>query len=545
MKIKIRESKKLRYLVIFSGLFLLSILSILIFTSCGVNNPFLTHTTNNNSSHKICYVPLDTRPITNDYPVKLANTYGVNVVYPDISLMTWFNDTGDPSTIREWLSKHHDGCDAIVVSAEQLVHGGLIQMRKANVDDGSREAMTSLLRSIKEDHPDIKIYLSNVLMRTSNTVLDDESKVWWEKINEFSSQYYKAYTLEDPAAIATCKQLYAEIPEDVMQTFLEARKTNHKVNRDCIELAKEDVVENLFVYQEDCHTLGIQTVEQIELKDLIEQYRINDKIMMANGTDESGSELMMLAARELDECEDLGVEVMWLYDNKDFTAKYEDRPFKQNLESHMTAMKMKHSTNSDDVLLILPPKANQADASSLSSSDGHIYYSEADLNEITNKILDLENNGKHCYLLDLDYCNGGSIYLLKFLGRIGAVNNLYGYSGWNTACNSLGTLLAQINASHGKEEQSVNSIGNKKLTQERILDDVVYQSHVRDELKTDLTALGENVFNISNVENAQKILEQKFANNSNYISQIFGESVPKYVAKFRWPRTFEIEVAVN
>ena len=50
-----------------------------------------------------------------------------------------------------------------------------------------------------------------------------------------------------------------------------------------------------------------------------------------------------------------------------------------------------------------------------------------------NQIAELTGQGRLCYLLDLDFANGGNVMLLDLLGQSMPISRLGGYAAWNTA----------------------------------------------------------------------------------------------------------------
>jgi hypothetical protein len=141
--------------------------------------------------------------------------------------------------------------------------------------------------------------------------------------------------------------------------------------------------------------------------------------------------------------------------------------------------------------------------------------------------------------LDLDFANGGNTALLDTLGQCMPISQLWGYAAWNTASNSLGTLLAQILASRH------NTAANQAFTAERILDDGIYQTLVRPEVTKQLQEAGEDIYQIIDTYSAEQALEESFSNQQSLLERIFGNNVPEFTAKLRWNRLFEAAVFVN
>lgn len=206
---------------------------------------------------KIAFLPLDTRPCTYDFPVQLSKQTPAEIVLPPKDLLCSYDSAANTLAVSAWLEEASESCQAVVVSIEQLLHGGLVQSRSSRMSAEEQLTRLEVLKRIKDKNPDIRIYVSNVLMRTSVSMLGADSVIWWEKVNLYSKLRYRALALEDHEAQQQCSLLESEIPVPVLQTYLTARLSNHETNRQCIRLAAEGIIDKLLILQEDCGPEGI------------------------------------------------------------------------------------------------------------------------------------------------------------------------------------------------------------------------------------------------------------------------------------------------
>ena len=320
----------------------------------------------------------------------------------------------------------------------------------------------------------------------------------------------------------------------MLNTFLNARKFGHETNLGCIQLVKDGIIDQLIICQEDSAPEGIQRFEQEKLSAIIRENELNNKIFMANGASESGAELVMRALCS----EGSNAEVVWLGENIGFSAMYEDRPFIENLNAHMSALNIKEIQGSDNVICILPPKRRQNDYT-MDFSEDYEKYSDEEFEVMSQRISDLVQKDKRVFLLDVESSNGGNPALLTAIAKKIPILELYGYSAWDTASNSLGTLLAQLLACRNK-----NSVGNKSYTAERILNDCVYLSVVRQKVSEKLKSAGVNVWSIDDTKTAERLIRDTFQENGELLHSIFDENVPKFQTELRWPRLFEIKLSL-
>lgn len=487
---------------------------------------------------KLLFLPLDSRPCTSIFPKQLAALRGVRLITPPVELMDYFKRPSRPDDIWAWVEREAIDAGAFVLSIEQLLFGGLLASRSNTCSPGSLRQSLKRLEGLKERYPGLKIYASNVLMRTTVSTLSRESQRWWEQIAEYSRAKYAVLSEAGEnknQAAEQLEQLEAEIPKAVLEEFLEARQRNHIVNMECVRLAKDGVFERLLILQEDCSALGLQVLEQREIFKAIEDANLQNKVFLHNGTDEAGMELVLYALAEGSVSE---VCIEWLWENREFTAKYEDRPFAENLKSHMRAVGLRETGESQHCLLILPPKTVQGDyCPKWENSDT---YSKEEYEGMARRAASLIDKGKFCYLLDVSFANGGDLTFMKQLAQMIDLRRLRGYAAWNTASNSLGTILAQILACRGNHTED-----NWRFTAERLIDDLLYQGAIRQTLTDLLTLRGEDVWCLKEPRAAENQLEQAVQMHRADFEVIFGQKPPEFSIHLPWPRVFEAKVLLN
>ncbi len=484
---------------------------------------------------KIAVLPLDSRPCTSLFAPQLCKLAGAEVFTPPREILGFFKQPSDQAKIIAWLEGIAPHADVLVVCIEQLLYGGLIQSRTNERGEESCLRILDVLRKIKMRHPQLRILANNILMRTTISVVDEQSAKWWALVSKFSHLSYLLSVSVDSERERIKTELHTiqdQIPEHVLSQFFAARQRNHHVNMRCIELVKEEVLDQLLILQEDSDKEGIQWIEQQAIHSTIEQSGLEEKVFLHNGTDEAAIEQALLATYLPSRRQ---IQVQWLSSNVGFTARYEDRPFLQNLHGHLRAMQMDSAEDANDCLFILPPKSVQGDyCPQPVCFDG---YTQAEYRAMADAVAAAYHAGKHCYLLDLSYANGGDLdFMMALCDRMPLIA-LYGYAAWNTASNSLGTILGQIVAAHG-----ANLPKNQVFTAERILDDLVYQGLIRSSLEKILRSEGIDVWNLIDMDRANELLAQEFDKALPVLERLFDGQVPPFLAKLDWPRTFEVEI---
>lgn len=483
---------------------------------------------------KLCFVPLDSRPCTRIFPEQLAQIRGAIVCTPPVGLLDFFRKPSYEEPLKEWILNETRDAEILVLAIDQLLYGGLLASRTGERSLQRVSGTLAWLEELKAQRPKLKIFATNILMRTSISALNQESKVWWEKIAIYSHMKYKALegTAEEKERAQTdVYRLEQEIPQRVLADFLNARERNHLVNIGCIKLVHQGVFERLFILQEDCTAAGLQLIEQKTLTDLIESLHLEDRVYMHNGTDEAGMEMLMYS---LTTGQTVDVQVIWLHDNQHFTALYEDRPFSENLFSHMRSVGLVPCQQSSKCLFVLPPKHHQYDVNTRLNDEA---YTAEECENMCRQIEHAVSQGKQCFLLDVCYANGGNYAFMKCLARFIPVTSLCGYASWNTACNSLGTILSQILACDGQ-----NTEMNWLFTSERLADDLIYQARIRSTLSEALEAVNEDVLCIHDIQAARLLLEKAVLLHQEEMKEIFSVALPEFSFQYHWPRVFEVHV---
>ena len=99
------------------------------------------------------------------------------------NLGSFFNE-GNVELIKEWIKS--EKCDALIVSLDMLIYGGLITSRTDKKSLEESRKILNFLKDYKKENKEIKIYAFSNIMRLSISVSNDESQIWWGKINEYN-----------------------------------------------------------------------------------------------------------------------------------------------------------------------------------------------------------------------------------------------------------------------------------------------------------------------------------------------------------------------
>ena len=474
------------------------------------------------------YLPLDDRPCTMDFPVQLAGSAAQYVTVPSDLRGKDFREAYPFEKSLAFVKEHAGNDVQLILSVDQWCYGGLLQSRSmTTADEATALKRLEELGKIKACYPQMQIHAYSVIMRASISTLSQKDLVYYDDMTLYCQLKYRAHLTgseEDKQALAAVE---ARLPEELLMHYLGVRQRNHRVNAACVDMAKAGVLDTLMLLQEDAQVYGLHRLEQEKL--LEQMGESHSRIYLHNGADEGGCVALMAAlARERHVLPRLTVEYL-RKDGGAFVARYEDRPFCENLSSYLKCMGIQQTPDADSVLLILSPDAR-------GQGDMTDDVQETDTPEqrkvFAQKAAVHLKRGKRVYLLDLTLANGGLPGILQSLDDEMGLENLWGYHAWNTTCNSLGSMLSHILSDMlaGKK--------NESFLWERIMDDCLYEGVIRAKLRRLVLERGEDPFYLSDrnraVEDLNKMAVEEMAK-----WPFFGKMPGSWKYALPWPRVFE------
>ena len=148
------------------------------------------------------------------------------------------------------------------------------------------------------------------------------------------------------------------------------------------------------------------------------------------------------------------------------------------------------------------------------------------------------NEGRKVIVCDSAFANGGDMELIRFLDEKGLLDRIYAYAGWNTNCNTLGTVLSvgQI-SDHVPVENIIY----------RIIEDVFYQAEVRTAvIEHDLVEMGLGYYDF---KDQQSEVERRIGSYllEHYRTLRLSERYPimQIHVSMPWRRMFEIGMHID
>lgn len=427
---------------------------------------------------KICFVPIDNRPVCYSLAKDIA------AIDEDIELLTppreFLGDLTKSARVNEildWL-ENIPACDAMVLSLDTIAYGGLIPSRRS---PDSLEEIKARLNRLKPLLKNKKVYAFSSIMRISNNNYNEEEKEYWKDWGKKIFEY--SYSGVNDG-----------IPQAILDDYLATRKRNFEINKTYLNWG----LNTLIFSKDDCAPKGFNVDEARELE------RLGGKTK--TGADEIP---LTLLARAIEKEIKVFVEFTEP-EYKDCISNYEDVSIEKSVQGQLE----------------------------LGGFTQVLTREEADIILVVNNFV--ERQGEHVMgwttqpfrktftppdkpyaVADVRYANGAdNDFVVQILQDFPA----YGYAGWNTSANTLGSLLAGVKVKWNAKKYSDKAF--RKLQMIRLLDDWAYQANVRINGET------------PQLEDLMKPYEERLTRYLEF------KPVNPITYSYPWKRSFEIEVSL-
>ncbi|MDP4152538.1 MAG: DUF4127 family protein [Bacillota bacterium] len=426
----------------------------------------------------ILYIPLDERPCNLIFPQMIAATNDeIKLIVPPSQFLGYKKQKADIEGLWHFVKQHIEKSDAAILSVDMLIYGGLLPSRIHHDDEELLSERLQKLVNLKNSR--VPIYLFNLIMRTPSYNSSDEEPDYYEKFG--AAIFKRAYLSDKKDRIGLSDEESKEqgsikIPQEYVDDYEKRRKLNLDVNLKILDLVKSGKVDFLSIPQDDSSPYGYTAMDQRLVYGRIRELRLQNKVYVYPGADEAGSTLLARAYNDfikktpliyVSYASTLGPEIIPLY---------EDRVFGESLKSHILAAGglMTESINEADLCLFVnsPGKVMQQARDQFENRDV-TYSSHRNLVHFCCEMEYAFSKGKKVAVADIAFANGGDLELISLMDDMALLDKLYGYAGWNTACNTLGTTL-----SSGIISQNKNSAVTYNLIY-HIIDDALYQARIR------------------------------------------------------------------
>ena len=482
-------------------------------------------------SHKRLFlIPLDSRPVCYDMPRRLAAVAGLELCMPSPALLGQLKTPANFKTLTRWVKNHLFENDPLIVALDTIAYGGLIPSR---VNEEPLPMLQGRLDSffgmIKTD----ACFGFSSILRIPNYNFDEEEPEYW---NRYGKQLY-AYSAE----LHECGHASsAGLPESVLYDFLARREKNMALNERHMDVLAEGKLDYLTYCQDDTGAYGLNVQEAEHLAAQIKKRKLANVAHIQTGADEVAA-CMLARWMVLQRPEPVKVYAFYSAETgRKLVAKFDGLPIETVVERAVKscgAVLVKKAADADLWLMIHTPDERQGDH--CSQEPAHTNPEQLDA---VVQVLDQSlSQGKPFSIADVAYANGGDPRLMeKILTRFEDLTGLYGYAGWNTPGNAIGTAVAMgLIRLMAEENKTFDAAAFCKLMLIRLADDWLYQADVRYGVRRGMNG------SALKGEPDEKLLNVLMADGLFLLKSRLGLENQSVQCHYPCKRTFEVEIGIS
>lgn len=506
----------------------------------------------------LLFVPLDDRPCTRDFPVQLAPLAGWTLRHPPAAKLGTFTAAGNPPELLKWLDKHLRDAEGAILSVDMLVLGGLVASRTWDIDgETARTRLNTLAQTLGNGPRPIDVF--SILMRVPPFCTSDRDRRLSNRLLQFSSMVARLGPHPSPIARLRLRASRRGIPSDFLRRYEATRERNHAINREVLTWARQGLVNYVLIGIDDSKTEGFNIRERDVLEPLLKP-RHSD---MLPGADEVA--LLLLARRALAEAKRRPRMAVHFSPCglAQRVTRYEDRSVSDLLQAHARVVGIQlceAGQHADIELFVNGPSHRQQEAATQITrprpASRHVTFARS--------VAAAMAANKLVAVADLGFANGGDRSLLAALAEHVELPRLTAFAAWNTAGNTVGTVLAHavlrwLQLRHPLRDVDAGQAeaAHQRFLLERFLDDTLYQSMIRNEVGVWLALKRVNVYALGEQHAAAEELvatRLQAAGHDFFTQQFRGRTIQHEQGKWRieaplhltvhlpWPRLFEVAV---
>lgn len=424
------------------------------------------------------YLPMDDRPVNLEYVQESAKAANVEVITPPMAMLAGRQNAGNVDRLWEWLNINAAAADALVVSSDSLIYGGLVSSRTHELSWSDLENRLERFRQLRQRFPALPVYVFGTVMRTPRMSAGSTEPAYYET---YGPMIFQITALEDKAELRGLssneqhqyRQLLSRVPSSAMEDWRRRRALNFDVNQQLQCSVGSGIISFLLLGRDDSSPYSASNQEGRRL-DRSGSDLATGKYVSLPGADNLGMSLLVRAINN-SRFQIPFVRVFYASGSAGSTvASYEDRPLGVTIPQHirlMGGLLVEWTNNPDLVLAVNTPN----DGRTREAGDpGNSNVLRPEIRRFVDRIEMEMNAGNHVAVGDVSFANGADNSLIQEIGRRDLALRLAAYSGWNTAGNTLGYAIGQ-----GMLSLSTPPAERERLLAVRYLDDWAYQANIR------------------------------------------------------------------
>ena len=278
---------------------------------------------------RVLCLPVDSRPCNTQFIARMGAWAGVECVFPRPEEMDAFKTPAPYGGSRAFLLRELPRCDFALVSLDHWCYGGLLASREEGISQEEALSRVRELSDILSRFSAVPAYMSSIIQRSSISALSQGDLAAYQAMTDYSVHADRWDVFGLPSDRERMREAESRLPAGLLDRVLRVRERNVQVNLAAVDLAAAGRVASLSLLQEDCQPFGLPRRDQRRILAGMAEKNVKNAYLR-NGADEAGA--LSLGAALQRGRPPLQAEIVYLGD-QDFTAPYEDRPFRENLLS--------------------------------------------------------------------------------------------------------------------------------------------------------------------------------------------------------------------
>lgn len=491
----------------------------------------------------ILYVPQDDRPVDYEYTVSTAEAAGYQVLTPPAQYLSGMNFHGSPDKLMAWVDANAGKADAMVLSIDSLVYGGLVDSRKHNLPMETLTARLEKVEALHKSHKNVPIYVFSTVMRSpwagGKGVEPDYYLTMGSDIYQLASLQAKMDEEGlNPQERNDWFAIMRRVPMEYLQDWYNRRRKNMSINYRLIDDARKGV----FTYYSLGHDdNSVSTQSSLESKYLEMAGTGIPKTAFGcfPGADQLGLLLITRASNDFNNYHPKITVIYPLGGGEKTVPRYDGQAIGKTIASHVEAIggTMVDNERPDLLLAVNTPLTTSTTESANFENFPIMLQSTRDFLTQIEKAVNLDIPVS---IVDMAFSNGSDNTLVYGLYQDKMMYRLAAYNGWNTASNSVGYGIAQ-----GVLSKYMTADAHRDMLTTQYLDNWAYQANVRDYIYRMQQKLEAGVvtqyYPTLNEELQSRTKEQL----QRYASTYLGIDPKTVDVALPWQRLFEVYVDVK
>ena len=505
------------------------------------------------ATQSVLLLPLDSRPVCSTMVQKLGTLAGLNVILPPKSYLDNYQTPADRQKLFQWLQTNQLLCDYSIISADNLLHGGLLAARMNTATPSEED---ELLKQLQELPITKQQAIFSVIPRllVSDQLLPDR---WYQyQLMRYSQLADMVRITGSFALTQELRRTESKIPAKVLDKYRSRYQQSDRFNLGLLKLATDD--RQITFGQDDASPIGLPHASAVRLQSSITAQQKQKQAQLTYGADEIAT---LLLTRYYLQQSGWQPKVYLHYASPE--AEGTDMPYMAVCVGAALRNQLK---------LMGASEVNTPDSADLIC---YVNCGNDDFRPSAKQVQELRqmlDQGYKVALVDSSAnFEAEELLLPQLLANNVQVNKLAAYAAWNTFSNSSGTALAQGLLFCGRLRQlqaagaSADRLAalyaaNLSFTAERILEDYYYQKLVHPKLRQTLEAFGTNPVELDSedktateqyIQGKLSLQAYKLLHDNLGRTPFFQQNGQSYYlldltvgAKLPWARIFEVELQV-